>query len=89
MSAAEIPDAGGEFLLCYYSNNLQAIVGISQPFQVIHLEALINFGWDFYFFCFHMHLNTGVCNWVNSMGDGSSSNCKKCICWLTASKRIC
>uniref|UniRef100_U3IM48 Inositol polyphosphate-5-phosphatase K n=1 Tax=Anas platyrhynchos platyrhynchos TaxID=8840 RepID=U3IM48_ANAPP len=40
MSAAEIPDAGGEFLLCYYSNNLQAIVGISQPFQVIHLEFL-------------------------------------------------
>ncbi|XP_068512506.1 inositol polyphosphate 5-phosphatase K isoform X1 [Anas acuta] len=34
MSAAEIPDAGGEFLLCYYSNNLQAIVGISQPFQI-------------------------------------------------------
>lgn len=84
MSAAEIPDAGGEFLLCYYSNNLQAIVGISQPFQVIHLEALINFGWDFY-----MHLNVGVCNWVNSMGDGSSNNCKKCMCWLTASKRIC
>lgn len=42
MSAAEIPDAGGEFLLCYYSNNLQSIVGISQPFKVIHLEALIN-----------------------------------------------
>ncbi|NWI68467.1 INP5K phosphatase, partial [Todus mexicanus] len=34
MSAAEIPDTGGEFLLCYYSNNLQSIVGISQPFQV-------------------------------------------------------
>ncbi|XP_069729818.1 inositol polyphosphate 5-phosphatase K isoform X2 [Phaenicophaeus curvirostris] len=34
MSAAEIPDLGGEFLLCYYSNNLQAIVGISQPFQI-------------------------------------------------------
>lgn len=42
MNAAEIPDAGGEFLLCYYSNNLQSIVGISQPFQVIHLEALVN-----------------------------------------------
>ncbi|XP_035756572.1 inositol polyphosphate 5-phosphatase K isoform X2 [Egretta garzetta] len=34
MSAAEIPDVGGEFLLCYYSNNLQSIVGISQPFQI-------------------------------------------------------
>ncbi|KAM6049357.1 inositol polyphosphate 5-phosphatase K isoform 2-T2 [Chlamydotis macqueenii] len=34
MSAAEIPDTGGEFLLCYYSNNLQSIVGISQPFQI-------------------------------------------------------
>ncbi|XP_015735942.1 inositol polyphosphate 5-phosphatase K isoform X2 [Coturnix japonica] len=34
MSAAEIPDMGGEFLLCYYSNNLQSIVGISQPFQI-------------------------------------------------------
>ncbi|KAM6315931.1 inositol polyphosphate 5-phosphatase K isoform 2-T2 [Podargus strigoides] len=33
MSAAEIPDMG-EFLLCYYSNNLQSIVGISQPFQI-------------------------------------------------------
>lgn len=42
MSAAEIPDMGGEFLLCYYSNNFQSIVGISQPFQVIYLEALIN-----------------------------------------------
>ncbi|OXB70909.1 UNVERIFIED_CONTAM: hypothetical protein H355_008215 [Colinus virginianus] len=41
MSAAEIPDVGGEFLLGYYSNNLQSIVGISQPFQVIYLEALI------------------------------------------------
>lgn len=41
MSAAEIPDMGGEFLLCYYSNNLQSIVGISQPFQVTYLEDLI------------------------------------------------
>lgn len=41
MSAAEIPDMGGEFLLCYYSKNLQSIVGISQPFQVMYLEALI------------------------------------------------
>ncbi|XP_071431217.1 inositol polyphosphate 5-phosphatase K isoform X3 [Pithys albifrons albifrons] len=34
MSAAEIPNMGGEFLLCYYSNNLQSIVGISEPFQI-------------------------------------------------------
>ncbi|NXQ40566.1 INP5K phosphatase, partial [Catharus fuscescens] len=34
MSASEIPRKGGEFLLCYYSNNLQSIVGISEPFQV-------------------------------------------------------
>ncbi|NWY65215.1 INP5K phosphatase, partial [Erithacus rubecula] len=34
MSASEIPRMGGEFLLCYYSNNLQSIVGVSEPFQV-------------------------------------------------------
>ncbi|NXH47645.1 INP5K phosphatase, partial [Dicaeum eximium] len=34
MSASEIPRSGGQFLLCYYSNNLQSIVGISEPFQV-------------------------------------------------------
>ncbi|NWV12008.1 INP5K phosphatase, partial [Ptilonorhynchus violaceus] len=34
ISASEIPKTGGEFLLCYYSNNLQSIVGISEPFQV-------------------------------------------------------
>ncbi|XP_063258645.1 inositol polyphosphate 5-phosphatase K isoform X1 [Prinia subflava] len=34
MSASEIPKTGGEFLLCYYSNNLQSIVGISEPFQI-------------------------------------------------------
>ncbi|XP_049657741.1 inositol polyphosphate 5-phosphatase K isoform X2 [Accipiter gentilis] len=41
MSAAEIPDMGGEFLLCYYSNNLQSIVGISQPFQIQPNRTLI------------------------------------------------
>ncbi|XP_030328234.1 inositol polyphosphate 5-phosphatase K isoform X1 [Strigops habroptila] len=41
MSAAEIPDAGGEFLLCFYSNNLQSIVGISQPFQIQPNRTLI------------------------------------------------
>ncbi|XP_057893742.1 inositol polyphosphate 5-phosphatase K isoform X1 [Melospiza georgiana] len=34
MSASEIPKMGGEFLLCYYSNNLHSIVGISEPFQI-------------------------------------------------------
>ncbi|XP_064251157.1 inositol polyphosphate 5-phosphatase K isoform X2 [Passer domesticus] len=34
MSASEIPKMGGEFLLCYFSNNLQSIVGISEPFQI-------------------------------------------------------
>ncbi|NWX32509.1 INP5K phosphatase, partial [Notiomystis cincta] len=34
LSTSEIPKMGGEFLLCYYSNNLQSIVGISEPFQV-------------------------------------------------------
>lgn len=52
MSAAEIPDMGGEFLLGYYSNNLQSIVGISQPFQVIYLEALINIDVIFISFAF-------------------------------------
>ncbi|KAM4648362.1 inositol polyphosphate 5-phosphatase K isoform 4-T4 [Amazona ochrocephala] len=41
MSAAEIPDVGGEFLLCYYSNNLQSVVGISQPFQIQPNRTLI------------------------------------------------
>lgn len=41
MSAAEIPDVGGEFVLCYYSNNLQSIVGISQPFQIQPNRTLI------------------------------------------------
>ncbi|XP_077044705.1 inositol polyphosphate 5-phosphatase K isoform X1 [Agelaius phoeniceus] len=34
MSASEIPKMGGEYLLCYFSNNLQSIVGISEPFQI-------------------------------------------------------
>ncbi|XP_057255476.1 inositol polyphosphate 5-phosphatase K isoform X6 [Pezoporus wallicus] len=41
MSAAEIPDAGGEFLLCFYSNNLQSVVGVSQPFQIQPNRTLI------------------------------------------------
>ncbi|XP_067422115.1 inositol polyphosphate 5-phosphatase K isoform X2 [Emydura macquarii macquarii] len=34
ISADEIPHSGGEFLLCYYSHNMQSIAGISQPFQI-------------------------------------------------------
>ncbi|XP_062471760.1 inositol polyphosphate 5-phosphatase K isoform X3 [Pezoporus occidentalis] len=41
MSAAEIPDVGGEFLLCFYSNNLQSVVGVSQPFQIQPNRTLI------------------------------------------------
>lgn len=57
MSAAEIPDMGGEFLLCYYSNNLQSIVGLSQPFQVIYLETLVNVDVIFISFAF-------ICVWT-------------------------
>ncbi|XP_057237528.1 inositol polyphosphate 5-phosphatase K isoform X1 [Malurus melanocephalus] len=39
MSASEIPQTGGEFLLCYYSNNFQSIVGISEPFQIQPLQT--------------------------------------------------
>ncbi|XP_039245191.1 inositol polyphosphate 5-phosphatase K isoform X3 [Pipra filicauda] len=41
MSASEIPTMGGEFLLCYYSNNLQTIVGISEPFQILPSKTSI------------------------------------------------
>uniref|UniRef100_A0A6I8P111 Inositol polyphosphate-related phosphatase domain-containing protein n=1 Tax=Ornithorhynchus anatinus TaxID=9258 RepID=A0A6I8P111_ORNAN len=34
ISAKEIPQSGGEFILGYYSNRLQALVGISESFQV-------------------------------------------------------
>ncbi|XP_020659193.2 inositol polyphosphate 5-phosphatase K isoform X2 [Pogona vitticeps] len=34
LGAEEFPVAGGEFLLGYYSNTFQSIVGLSQPFQV-------------------------------------------------------
>ncbi|XP_074869480.1 inositol polyphosphate 5-phosphatase K isoform X2 [Carettochelys insculpta] len=34
ISADEIPHRGGEFLLCYYSHNMQSVAGISQPFQI-------------------------------------------------------
>ncbi|NXP21545.1 INP5K phosphatase, partial [Scytalopus superciliaris] len=41
MSAAEIPNTGGEFLLCYYSNNLRSIAGISEPFQIQPSQASV------------------------------------------------
>ncbi|XP_036005725.1 inositol polyphosphate 5-phosphatase Ka isoform X1 [Fundulus heteroclitus] len=34
MSKEEIPVRGGECVLCYYSNSLRCIIGISEPFKV-------------------------------------------------------
>lgn len=34
INISAIPDTEEQFLLCYYSNNLHSIVGISQPFKV-------------------------------------------------------
>ncbi|XP_027717656.1 inositol polyphosphate 5-phosphatase K isoform X2 [Vombatus ursinus] len=34
INASGFPEEGGEFLLSYYSNNLQAVVGLSEPFQI-------------------------------------------------------
>ncbi|XP_062872824.1 inositol polyphosphate 5-phosphatase Ka isoform X2 [Trichomycterus rosablanca] len=39
-----IPVLGGECVLCYYSSNLQCIVGISQPFKVNESQAAIEEG---------------------------------------------
>uniref|UniRef100_A0A8C2BDN6 Inositol polyphosphate-5-phosphatase Ka n=1 Tax=Cyprinus carpio TaxID=7962 RepID=A0A8C2BDN6_CYPCA len=36
----EIPVLGGECVLCYYSSNLQCIVGISKPFKVSNILLL-------------------------------------------------
>lgn len=44
MSKDEIPLLGGEYMLCYYSNNMQSIVGISTPFQVLESKAAIEQG---------------------------------------------
>lgn len=30
----DIPETEDQFLLCYYSNNLHSVVGISKPFKV-------------------------------------------------------
>nr|XP_015223287.1 PREDICTED: inositol polyphosphate 5-phosphatase K isoform X2 [Lepisosteus oculatus] len=40
----EIPVLGGEFLLCYYSSNLQCIIGISAPFQIHESKVAIEEG---------------------------------------------
>lgn len=34
INISAIPDTEEQFLLCYYSNNLHSIVGISQPFKI-------------------------------------------------------
>ncbi|XP_068945786.1 inositol polyphosphate 5-phosphatase K isoform X3 [Petaurus breviceps papuanus] len=34
INASGFPEEGGEFRLSYYSNHLQAIVGLSEPFQI-------------------------------------------------------
>uniref|UniRef100_A0A9J8AN99 Inositol polyphosphate-5-phosphatase Ka n=1 Tax=Cyprinus carpio carpio TaxID=630221 RepID=A0A9J8AN99_CYPCA len=40
----EIPVLGGECVLCYYSSNLQCIVGISKPFKVQESRVAIEEG---------------------------------------------
>ncbi|XP_041097160.1 inositol polyphosphate 5-phosphatase K-like isoform X3 [Polyodon spathula] len=39
VSREEIPVLGGEFLLCYFSSNLQSIVGMSPPFQITRSKS--------------------------------------------------
>nr|XP_060612907.1 inositol polyphosphate 5-phosphatase K isoform X2 [Anolis sagrei ordinatus] len=34
LGAEELPASGGEFLLGYFSNQMQSLVGLSQPFQI-------------------------------------------------------
>lgn len=79
MSASEIPKMGGEFLLCYYSNNLQSIVGISEPFQVIHLEALINVDAIFFFLNIYLFSSASEHSCVNS-GKVAAEGILKRIC---------
>ncbi|XP_062815792.1 inositol polyphosphate 5-phosphatase K isoform X3 [Anolis carolinensis] len=35
LGAEELPSSGGEFLLGYFSNQMQSLVGLSQPFQIL------------------------------------------------------
>uniref|UniRef100_A0AAY4ERF6 Inositol polyphosphate-related phosphatase domain-containing protein n=2 Tax=Denticeps clupeoides TaxID=299321 RepID=A0AAY4ERF6_9TELE len=44
VSKDEIPLLGGDFLLCYYSSNLQCILGISEPFRIQESKAAIEGG---------------------------------------------
>ncbi|KAG9264882.1 inositol polyphosphate 5-phosphatase K-like isoform X1 [Astyanax mexicanus] len=44
VSKEEIPVRGAECVLCYYSSNLQCIVGISEPFKVHESRAAIEEG---------------------------------------------
>ncbi|KAL4647559.1 hypothetical protein GN956_G8698, partial [Arapaima gigas] len=44
VSKDEIPVLGGECVLCYYSNNMKSIVGISDPFQVQQSKAAVEEG---------------------------------------------
>lgn len=36
INISDIPETEDQFLLCYYSNNLRSVVGISNPFKVRH-----------------------------------------------------
>ncbi|XP_072423902.1 inositol polyphosphate 5-phosphatase K-like, partial [Chiloscyllium punctatum] len=46
LNGEEIPSSGGEFLLCYYSSNMEIIVGVSCPFQIVPecLETQLEIG---------------------------------------------
>ncbi|XP_062408049.1 inositol polyphosphate 5-phosphatase Ka [Sardina pilchardus] len=44
VSKDEIPVLGGECMLCYFSSNLQCIVGISEPFKVHESRVAIEEG---------------------------------------------
>uniref|UniRef100_A0A3P8RWK4 Inositol polyphosphate-5-phosphatase Ka n=1 Tax=Amphiprion percula TaxID=161767 RepID=A0A3P8RWK4_AMPPE len=44
VSKEEIPVRGGECVLCYYSNTLQCIIGISEPFMVLESKVAIEEG---------------------------------------------
>ncbi|KAF7649599.1 hypothetical protein LDENG_00138960 [Lucifuga dentata] len=44
VSKEEIPVEGGECVLCYYSSNLQCIIGISEPFMVHESKVAVEEG---------------------------------------------
>ena len=41
----ELPKACGDFILGFYSNNMNTIVGVTEPFQVMISDPM------FYLFC--------------------------------------